>query len=111
MDKITAIKSLESKFTSHNSVEVERGTITRKEFEAIKASQWISVADKLPENGVWVLISVFSEMAGRVVSSMAFYEVNDDGEAYWLSHNDNKDDEWEGVIAWMPMPLPEGPTE
>jgi len=71
-------------------------------------SDWISVEDDLPEHATWVLVYAQSEspdVESRVVT-MAFFEgATNDGEIFWLCHNDTKKiSEWEGVTHWVPLP-------
>ena len=71
-------------------------------------SGWISVEDRLPDDATWVLVyAQFPDLESRVVT-MAFFEgANDEGEIFWLCHNDTKKlSEWEGVNYWMPLPEP-----
>ncbi len=69
---------------------------------------WISVEDRLPNDATWVLVYAQSESPdheSRVVT-MAFFEgENNEGEIFWLCHNDTKKlSEWEGVNYWQPLP-------
>lgn len=65
-------------------------------------SEWISVKDKLPElNFCWYLITT------EDMTTMAFFEKDEDGSIYWLCHNDNKDkSDWDNVTHWQPLPPP-----
>lgn len=65
-------------------------------------SEWISVKDRLPDcKNFWYLIYVDG------MSTMAFLDFDENGNSYWLCHNDNdKSDCWDSVTHWMPLPEP-----
>ena len=64
-------------------------------------TEWISVKNKNPDHATWVLITVPNHI-GVPITTTAFYEINSDGEEFWIAGCG--DGEWEGVYAWMPMP-------
>lgn len=63
---------------------------------------WISVKDELPKsNFCWYLICT------EGMATMSFFEKHENGDVYWLCHNDAEDrDEWDNVTHWMPLPPP-----
>lgn len=68
----------------------------------MNTNTWINVGDSYPNDSTWVLVYCDSPFKGKMVT-MAFHEVNDEDEHFWLSHNDF-DNEWEGVTHWMVLP-------
>ena len=72
-------------------------------------SEWISVDDRLPENGTWVLVTASVEGVKDKIVTMAFLDMSDyQGVNYvcWLTHNDTESGELDGVIGWKPLPEP-----
>ena len=67
-------------------------------------SQWIPVAERLPETSQDVLITKRKEF-GTVRVMKAFYMSSDDG-GIWASQCGT---DTTGVIAWLPMPEPYKP--
>ena len=67
---------------------------------------WIACADKQPPDATWVIVEADLDGVGRLVTMAFFEQSTQDGEIYWLFHNDSDGSEWEGVTHWQPLPLP-----
>lgn len=59
----------------------------------MNASQWISVTDRLPENGEIVLIP------GNIIASWS-------ADAWWNEYSDSEYPIYNKPKYWMPLPLP-----
>ena len=74
-------------------------------------SEWISVADSLPDSGEPVLVcrdSIHEPFIGNVVWETPAYEETFKAFWYWDGvHNEGEN--WDDVTHWMP--LPERPKE
>lgn len=67
-------------------------------------SEWISVKDKLPNNGSWVIVDADTEGTDRVVTMAFFEQSTQDGGIYWLCYDYSNGPEWEGVTHWQQLP-------
>lgn len=74
--------------------------------KALEQTKWISVSERLPEDGRPVLIYAWN--VHHVVARYASFRTEDDYKKCWVTA-----DAWNGnteikneVIAWMPLPKP-----
>lgn len=75
----------------------------KREIEAAKASQWISVEEDEPELGEEVAVA----WAGCDDLSTDYLEINSDyGTHYWANYHAEPPTHWKRLL-----PLPEGPTK
>ena len=76
---------------------------TEEDYNALKEAlrRWIPVEERLPEDGEEVLVTVegFNSEKYDKIPSFASSDVHVSGE--WQN--------WNGVIAWMPLPKPYKP--
>ena len=79
----------------------------KKEIKDLKASEWISVKERLPDDNTPVLIC-FREGRFEVGGLFWAYPSFEDSYTafqYWDSfNNDGQDWEWNDITHWMPLP-------
>ena len=74
--------------------------------EILRIMKWVSVEDRFPEQGTWVIGATHINTPGKFrISTELFYDGEHENEHYWLKEGD-----WGNrVTHWMPLPaLPEG---
>ena len=74
---------------------------------------WISTKDKLPDKNMKYLVT-FEHQVGqksREVDVMWYGNITDDKKGFYEWDMENGVVEWEGILAWMPLPKPYGENE
>ena len=79
---------------------VEQWKLHPIDFEISSEPQWIPISKKLPNKNDYVIVTT---KYGVVIEAQ--FEVWNSGVKEWWIDNDNSL-EFDGVVAWMPMPKP-----